>query len=122
MLETKWEFSLSKGIGFSIIALSMVLLTGYAGEINLAPLAFAGIGALSAYQFDVGSTVETGAGFATLATALALLFAFLVLSAFGFKRRKLWMLSVSIALLTLLLVTILTVQPELESQVARACL
>ena len=106
MLETKWEFSLSKGIGFSIIALSMVLLTGYAGEINLAPLAFAGIGALSAYQFDVGSTVETGAGFATLATALSLLFAFLVLSAFGFKRRKLWMLSVSIALLTLLLVTI----------------
>ena len=49
----------------------MVLLTGYAGEINLAPLAFAGIGALSAYQFDVGSTVETGAGFMTLATAHA---------------------------------------------------
>jgi len=106
MLDTKWEFSLSKGIGFSIIALSMVLLTGYAGEINLAPLAFAGIGALSAYQFDVGSTVETGAGFATLATFLALLFAFLVLSAFGFKRKKLWVLSVSIALGTLLLVTI----------------
>ena len=62
MLETKWEFSLSKGLGFGIIALSMVLLTGYAGEINLAPLAFAGIGALSAYQFDVGTTVETGAG------------------------------------------------------------
>ena len=106
ILEAKWEFSLSKGIGFSIIALSMVLLTGYAGEINLAPLAFAGIGALSVYQFDVGSTVETGAGFATLAAFLALLFAFLVLSAFGFKRKKLWVLSVSIALGTLLLVTI----------------
>ena len=61
MLETKWEFSLSKGIGFSIIALSMVLLTGYAGKL-ISPLAFAGIGALSAYQFDVGSTVETVQG------------------------------------------------------------
>ena len=106
MLESKWEFSLSKGLGFSIIALSMVLLTGYAGEINLAPLAFAGIGALSAYQFDVGSTVETGAGFATLSTLLALLFSFLVLSAFGMNRKKLWVLSVSIALATMLMVTV----------------
>ena len=53
MLESKWEFSLAKGISFGVIGLSMVLLTGYAGEINLAPLAFAGIGAISAYQFDV---------------------------------------------------------------------
>lgn len=104
MLESKWEFSLSKGLGFSIIALSMVLLTGYAGEINLAPLAFAGIGALSAYQFDVGTTVETGAGFASLATALALLLSFLILSAFGLERKKLWFRCASFALFTLVLV------------------
>tara|TARA_A100000164_G_scaffold374925_1_gene408910 strand:- start:14569 stop:17034 length:2466 start_codon:yes stop_codon:yes gene_type:complete len=105
MLETKWEFSLSKGLGFSIIALSMVLLTGYAGEINLAPLAFAGIGALSAYQFDVGTTVETGAGFATLATCLALLFSYLILSGFGFRKRRLWLTSLPIAVVTLIFIT-----------------
>ena len=90
ILENKWEFSLSKGISFGIIGLSMVLLTGYAGEINLAPLAFAGIGAITAYQFDVGSGVETGAGFATLAVLLAVLFGYLVFPAFGINRYKLW--------------------------------
>ncbi|MDP6145959.1 MAG: hypothetical protein QF596_09365 [Acidimicrobiales bacterium] len=90
ILENKWEFSLAKGIGFAIIGLSMVLLTGYAGEINLAPLAFAGIGAISAYQFDVGSGVETGAGFATLAVFLAAFFGYLVFPAFGLARARLW--------------------------------
>ena len=44
----------STGLAIGIIALSLVLLTGYAGEINLAPLTFAGIGAIAAQQFDVG--------------------------------------------------------------------
>lgn len=44
----------STGLAIGIIALSLVLLTGYAGEINLAPLTFAGIGAIVAQQFDVG--------------------------------------------------------------------
>lgn len=37
---------LSAGMTFSLIALSLVLLTGYAGEMNLGVMAFAGIGAL----------------------------------------------------------------------------
>lgn len=45
---------LSTGLAFGIIALSIVLLTGYAGEVNLAPLTFAGIGALVAMRFEVG--------------------------------------------------------------------
>ncbi len=34
---------------------------GYAGEINLAPLAFAGIGAIAMFQFEVGSGAESTA-------------------------------------------------------------
>jgi branched-chain amino acid transport system permease protein len=37
---------LSAGITFALIALSLVLLTGYAGEMNLGVMAFAGIGML----------------------------------------------------------------------------
>ncbi len=46
--------TLSTGMALSIIALSLTLLTGYAGEINLAPMTFAGIGAIVAFQLDVG--------------------------------------------------------------------
>ncbi len=45
---------LANGIGVSLIAISLVLLTGYAGEINLAAFSFAGIAAIAAWQFDVG--------------------------------------------------------------------
>jgi len=41
------------GVSFAIIALSVVLLTGYAGELNLAPFAFAAVATLVAYH--VGS-------------------------------------------------------------------
>ena len=51
---------LSTGLAFGIISLSLVLLTGYAGEINLAPLTFAGIGAIVAQQFDVGNSARSG--------------------------------------------------------------
>ena len=54
---------LSEGLAFGIIALSLVLLTGYAGEINLAPLTFAGIGAIVAQQFDVGLTTPARTDF-----------------------------------------------------------
>ena len=47
---------LSTGLALGVISLSLVLLTGYAGEINLAPLTFAGIGAIVAQQFDVGNS------------------------------------------------------------------
>ena len=83
LLTRRWEFVLSEGLSYGIIALSLVLLTGYAGEINLAPLAFAGIGAVAAFQFDVGSAVETGAGFAVLAVLLAIAVGVLVFPALG---------------------------------------
>ena len=51
---------LSTGLALGIISLSLVLLTGYAGEINLAPLTFAGIGAIAAQQFDVGNSARSG--------------------------------------------------------------
>lgn len=51
---------LSTGLALGIISLSLVLLTGYAGEINLAPLTFAGIGAVVAQQFDVGISARSG--------------------------------------------------------------
>ena len=37
----------------AVIALSLVLLTGYAGEINLAVLSFGAIGAIVVYHFGV---------------------------------------------------------------------
>lgn len=46
--------SLANGIALSLMALSLVLLTGYAGEINLAVFTFAGVAVIAAWQFDVG--------------------------------------------------------------------
>ncbi|HEY4333088.1 MAG TPA: branched-chain amino acid ABC transporter permease, partial [Ilumatobacteraceae bacterium] len=46
--------SLANGMALSLLALSLVLLTGYAGEINLAIFTFAGIALIAAWQFDVG--------------------------------------------------------------------
>ncbi len=46
--------SLSNGMALSLLAVSLVLLTGYAGEINLAIFTFAGIALIAAWQFDVG--------------------------------------------------------------------
>jgi branched-chain amino acid transport system permease protein len=43
--------SLGYGLALGIIALSLVPLTGYAGQISLAPLAFAGIGAMVMFQW-----------------------------------------------------------------------
>lgn len=39
------------GLALGIVALSLVPLTGYAGQISLAPLAFAGIGAVVMYEW-----------------------------------------------------------------------
>jgi branched-chain amino acid transport system permease protein len=45
IISDKTLTSVGYGLALSIIALSLVPLTGYAGQISLAPLAFAGIGA-----------------------------------------------------------------------------
>ncbi|MER3462264.1 MAG: ABC transporter permease, partial [Armatimonadota bacterium] len=41
-------------MGLALMALSLVLLTGYAGEVNLAVYTFAGIALVTMWQFEVG--------------------------------------------------------------------
>lgn len=45
--------TLALGMSFAIIALSLTILTGYAGELNLAPLAFGAVGTVVAFHFGV---------------------------------------------------------------------
>jgi len=45
VLSTTWQATLSQGLVFGILALSLVMLTGYAGQVSLGQFAFAGIGA-----------------------------------------------------------------------------
>ena len=45
-----WTFTLTQGIAYSIIFLSIVLLTGMSGQISLCQAAFAGIGAFTCAQ------------------------------------------------------------------------
>lgn len=48
------------GMAFAIVALSLVPLTGYAGEINLVPLSFAAVGIMVAYHTGIdGIGVES---------------------------------------------------------------
>ena len=56
---------LAAGMALSIIALSLTLLTGYAGEINLAPISFGAIGAIVAYHHGL-----IGPGFPDQRTSL----------------------------------------------------
>lgn len=46
------EGLLFSGLAVAIIALSLTLLTGYAGEVNLVPFAFAAVGAVVAYHLS----------------------------------------------------------------------
>jgi ABC-type branched-subunit amino acid transport system permease subunit len=65
--------SLANGIALSLMALSLVLLTGYAGEINLAVFTFAGVAVIAAWQFDVGpSGLATKQSLSVLAILLAM--------------------------------------------------
>ncbi len=48
--------TLAYGITLGIIALSLVLLTGYAGEINLAALSFGAIGTIVVFHFGISGT------------------------------------------------------------------
>jgi len=45
VLSGTWRATVSQGLVFGVIALSLVLLTGYAGQISLGQMAFVGIGA-----------------------------------------------------------------------------
>ena len=48
--------TLAFGLTFALVALSLVLLTGYAGEINLAALSFGAIGTIIVYHFGVSGS------------------------------------------------------------------
>lgn len=54
LLAPNWQLIFGEALALAVVGLSVVLLTGYAGEISLAPLTFAGIGAMVAFQVDVG--------------------------------------------------------------------
>lgn len=47
VLSVSWATTVSQGLVFGIAALSLVLLTGYAGQVSLGQFAFAGIGAFA---------------------------------------------------------------------------
>jgi branched-chain amino acid transport system permease protein len=57
--------TLAGGMALSIMALSVTLLTGFAGEINLAPISFGAIGAIVAYHHGL-----IGPGFPDQRTSL----------------------------------------------------
>ncbi len=46
-LSFTWQTTVSRGLVFGVIALSLVLLTGYAGQVSLGQMAFVGIGAFT---------------------------------------------------------------------------
>jgi branched-chain amino acid transport system permease protein len=54
LMSNSAVISLSNAMGLSLMALGLVLITGYAGEINLAAYTFAGVALIVAWQFDVG--------------------------------------------------------------------
>jgi len=47
VLSVSWTTTVTEGLVFGVAALSLVLLTGYAGQISLGQFAFAGIGAFA---------------------------------------------------------------------------
>ena len=49
-VPANWTFTLTQGVAYSVIFLSIVLLTGMSGQISLCQAAFAGIGAFTCAQ------------------------------------------------------------------------
>jgi branched-chain amino acid transport system permease protein len=61
MMATTAINTVAFGMTFALVALSLVLLTGYAGEINLAALSFGAIGTIVVFHFGIsGGTGPTG--------------------------------------------------------------
>jgi ABC-type branched-subunit amino acid transport system ATPase component/ABC-type branched-subunit amino acid transport system permease subunit len=54
------QFSYTLILGFMICAVSVTVLTGWAGQLSLGQMAFAGIGALSAVAFERGVSLNIG--------------------------------------------------------------
>jgi branched-subunit amino acid ABC-type transport system permease component len=69
--------SMAYGMTLAVIALSLVLLTGYAGEINLAAVSFGALGAIIVYHFGIVGTGQAARS-TLLGYVLAALFCALV--------------------------------------------
>jgi branched-subunit amino acid ABC-type transport system permease component len=53
LLEDSGVTTFALGMTFAIVALSLTVLTGYAGELNLAPLSFGAVATIVAFHFGV---------------------------------------------------------------------
>ncbi|WP_067180561.1 ABC transporter permease [Microtetraspora niveoalba] len=56
LMEDSSITTFTLGMTFAIIALSLTVLTGYAGELNLAPLSFGAVATIVAFHFGVAGT------------------------------------------------------------------
>ncbi|MGI9210436.1 MAG: branched-chain amino acid ABC transporter permease, partial [Rhodococcus sp. (in: high G+C Gram-positive bacteria)] len=56
LMVTSAITTLTIGMTFAIIALSLTLLTGYAGEMNLAPVSFGAIATIVAFHFGISGS------------------------------------------------------------------
>jgi branched-chain amino acid transport system permease protein len=54
VVSSTWNFNFALAFCYASIMLSLVLLTGYGGYLNLAPITFAGLGALVVSKFHTG--------------------------------------------------------------------
>jgi branched-chain amino acid transport system permease protein len=70
--------TLTIGICFAIIALSLTVLTGYAGEMNLAPLSFGAIATIVVFHFGI-----TGSGLAQRLTLVGVILGVIVAALVG---------------------------------------
>jgi ABC-type branched-subunit amino acid transport system ATPase component/ABC-type branched-subunit amino acid transport system permease subunit len=60
--ESSQQFTYAEILAFALCATSVTVLTGWAGQLSLGQMAFAGIGALSAAAFVRGLSVDIGWG------------------------------------------------------------
>lgn len=84
---------LTLAISMALIMLSLVPLTGWAGEVSLAPMTLAGIGAIAAVKVSDGSTTPLG----LLAAAAVAVLAGLAMAAPAVRLRGLYMALASLA-------------------------
>lgn len=70
--------TLTIGICFAIVALSLTVLTGYAGEMNLAPLSFGAIATVVAFHFGI-----SGSGLAGRLTIVGVILGVIVAAVVG---------------------------------------
>lgn len=56
VFSVQWDTAIIVSVASAMVLMSVVVLTGYAGQLSLAPMAFAGLGALFAAQLVIHGT------------------------------------------------------------------